>query len=347
MVVFYHLTQMSPVSLPSLMRLATAGQYGVDLFFVLSGWLIGNLYWKEFIKFGNVQLVRFWCRRWLRTIPPYIVALAFAWMAVYVQRQESFDLGYLLFLQNYYQSIPFFLVSWSLCIEEHFYLFLPLFLLWSKRSGRITAILFSALICAAPILRWFISIDGLTGEFGYEQTATHLRLEGLLLGFLIAYVPNFMPRHWSMIQRSSGLVLSAALVCFLAVLVLPNLWRYRIGFTFVALGFTGLLMFLVGKRAGKLASSVVVNWIAVSSYSVYLTHALMLHVARKGLEFVSVLPWQAYFPVAITFVVIGGGAFYFAIERTSILLRDYWIPRRKAVDGVPVIPMRTPSGQQI
>jgi len=75
MVVVYHTIQMSPVPQPALMRFAVFGQYGVDVFFVLSGWLIGRLYWKERARFGNVELVRFWSRRWLRTIRRYLPAL--------------------------------------------------------------------------------------------------------------------------------------------------------------------------------------------------------------------------------------------------------------------------------
>jgi peptidoglycan/LPS O-acetylase OafA/YrhL len=52
----------------------------------LSGWLIGGLYWRERMEFGNVLIGRFWLRRWVRTIPPYLVALLFFYLAVYVAR---------------------------------------------------------------------------------------------------------------------------------------------------------------------------------------------------------------------------------------------------------------------
>jgi peptidoglycan/LPS O-acetylase OafA/YrhL len=122
LVVAHHVVQMSPNPLPRINAIALYGRYGVDLFFILSGWLIGGLYWQELKTFGHVDTLRFWLRRWMRTLPPYFVALVFSWLAIYLAREEYFDSGYLVFIQNYYGRIPFFLVSWSLCIEEHFYL---------------------------------------------------------------------------------------------------------------------------------------------------------------------------------------------------------------------------------
>ena len=61
MVVVYHTAHTTP----SLRPVTNYGEYGVDLFFVLSGWLVGGLYWRERFSFGNVRIVGFWIRRWL------------------------------------------------------------------------------------------------------------------------------------------------------------------------------------------------------------------------------------------------------------------------------------------
>jgi peptidoglycan/LPS O-acetylase OafA/YrhL len=133
LVVIYHLFVQWPVTDPGIRDWTKYGQYGVDLFFVLSGWLIGGLYWREYLKFGDVHVGRFWMRRWFRTLPPYYVALLISWVAVYTQRGTPWDSGYLFFIQNFYYQIPYFSVSWSLAVEEHFYLFAPLLLLaWVK-----------------------------------------------------------------------------------------------------------------------------------------------------------------------------------------------------------------------
>src|SRR5476651_2724666 len=118
MVLIYHGIQMSPITSPWIRQATSYGQYGVDLFFVLSGWLIGGLYWRERQAFGNVSIAKFLIRRWMRTIPPYLIALLLSYLAIFIARHEEFDYGYLVFAQNYYQRMPFFLVSWSLCVEE-------------------------------------------------------------------------------------------------------------------------------------------------------------------------------------------------------------------------------------
>ncbi|MET0242867.1 MAG: acyltransferase family protein, partial [Flavitalea sp.] len=52
-------------------RVMEFGVFGVDLFFVLSGWLIGGIFFREYAQKGEVNLTSFWARRWLRTMPPY------------------------------------------------------------------------------------------------------------------------------------------------------------------------------------------------------------------------------------------------------------------------------------
>jgi peptidoglycan/LPS O-acetylase OafA/YrhL len=329
LVVAYHIVQNAPVAQPWLMKVAVFGQYGVDLFFVLSGWLIGRLYWKERARFGDVDLLRFWARRWLRTIPPYLIALALAWVAVLTERGQSFNLGYLVFIQNYYQTIPFFVVSWSLCIEEHFYLIVPLLLVWGASSKRSVFLLFTTLILIAPISRAFVSDHRAVAEFMYTHTATHFRMEGLLVGFLVAYLPDYSGASMVWLQKRSFWLLGFSIAALAAFACLPPLWQYRFGFTVLPLGFVTLLIWLVGRKPGALASSLVIQWLAVSSYSVYLTHALVIHLARRLIGMAPGALWPLYFPVVLILIGAVGLGFYLGFERTSIYLRDRWISRRQ------------------
>jgi peptidoglycan/LPS O-acetylase OafA/YrhL len=78
-----------------------------------------------------------------------------------------------------------------------------------------------------------------------------------------------------------------------------------------------------------------VKAVALSSYSVYLTHSLMIHLARLIMEKAPGLHWLAYFPLSLMVVAAGGAFFYFFVERSSIRLRDRWVPRRISVTAAP------------
>jgi peptidoglycan/LPS O-acetylase OafA/YrhL len=153
-------------------------------------------------------------------------------------------------------------------------------------------------------------------------------MEGLLIGFWLARVRSSQPRGWVIVNHLAPWVVFAAALVLLAVQFVSPVWMYRVGLTALALGFASLLVFVVGHGAGKFVASRFVKGIALASYSVYLTHPLMIHAARKLVEKFPVLPWSAYFPLVFALVVVGGAAFYFTVERTSILLRDRWVPRR-------------------
>lgn len=329
MVIVYHVIQMSPRPMPDLMRLATIGEHGVDLFFVLSGWLIGGLYWREQERYGNVQIMRFWLRRWFRTIPPYLVALGVSWIAVYFTRHESFDLGYLVFLQNYYESIPFFLVSWSLCVEEHFYFFLPLLLLTPSLHGVIrTHVLFVTMVFIVPICRWWESKNGVVGVFGFHHTATHLRMEGLILGFWLSYMHATSPDLWNMVRRAVPGIIGCAALAIIVIVNVGGEWRYRIEPSVLSVGIAGVLIKMSGGTRQRFALLPIWKPVALASYSLYLTHPLMIHVARKLMEKMPALHWSVYFPVVLVLTAGCGVVFYWSVERPSILARDRWIPRR-------------------
>src|SRR5205085_8408589 len=121
MVGVYHVAHRWPVALPRLTAFTQYGEHGVDLFFVLSGWLIGGLLWREHEKFGNVQITRFICRRALRTVPPYLVALAIFYIGVFVTRRERFDWGYLSSFKTITRIFPTFTSACCFSLKDIFF----------------------------------------------------------------------------------------------------------------------------------------------------------------------------------------------------------------------------------
>ncbi|MEZ4749931.1 MAG: acyltransferase [Bdellovibrionota bacterium] len=159
------------------------GWNGVYLFFVLSGFLVGGLALRELEKTGTLQLRRFWVRRLLRTWPLYFFLLFLnAWR--HPGPIEPAFWHYLTFTQNLF-SPKFFLVTWSLAVEEQFYFFLPLvlglFCKWKHRRIGGNA-LFWALVVATYLYRW------IEGNGFYKFFHTFAVLDSLLLGFGLAYL---------------------------------------------------------------------------------------------------------------------------------------------------------------
>src|SRR5437867_7890621 len=113
------------------------GWAGVDLFFVLSGFLISGLLFSEYKKYGRIDVKRFWIRRGFKIYPPFyaLMFLTILYSLIRYRTVSRAVLGDVFFLQNYISCI--WTHGWSLAVEEHFYVLLPLLLLmmiWVSRD---------------------------------------------------------------------------------------------------------------------------------------------------------------------------------------------------------------------
>jgi peptidoglycan/LPS O-acetylase OafA/YrhL len=326
MVVIYHIAQRWPVPVPRVRAVTDYGIYGVDLFFVLSGWLIGGLLWREQKHFGNVETGRFILRRALRTVPPYLVALAISYVGVFVFRHERFDWGYLLFFQNYYERIPYFLVSWSLCIEEHFYLVMPFVAVALTRRRPRFHFLLLALALGPVLFRTLEPGSGAEDQFGYHVTATHLRYEGLLLGVWASFLQVQRPRLYGLARTAAPLGIVVALIGIVVCELLPEPWHYRLIYTAIAFFFFFVLLSAV-DRSWSIPFGRLVFLVAAASYSIYLTHAFILDIA---LRVAAKLPPLAIIqlPLFLGLIGITGLLFYRAVELPSLRLRHNLMPAR-------------------
>lgn len=194
------------------------GFMGVELFFVLSGFLIGGILIRASSQPGTDWLRVFYVRRWLRTLPNYylflLLNLLLVWLAV-----RPGDPGdawrYALFVQNLFTPPPvFFQEAWSLAVEEVFYLlFPPFFLLVARLTGctRERAILRAALAVIAACLAARFAVAGMVISWEEQiRKVVFLRFDTLMFGVLLAWLHA---RH----ERSfRAPVIAAALALFLA-----------------------------------------------------------------------------------------------------------------------------------
>lgn len=192
---------------------------GVELFFVLSGFLIGGILIRSYEKKGQFDrgaLLNFWTRRWFRTLPNYYfvltgligVALLRAWRSGlhHTLPAKGVLIKYYLFVQNFATFIPdFFPETWSLAIEEWSYITLPLVLWamhslfsarWSRQRIVLATILF--IIIGTNLYRFLmaIQIPISEGELGYRGIVT-TRLDAISYGVLAAYARHYFPTFWT------------------------------------------------------------------------------------------------------------------------------------------------------
>ena len=177
--------------------------FGVELFFVLSGFLIGNILIREFIRsdtFSFRDVRSFWIRRWFRTLPLYWLILTADIILYHFLDLRSHEMNKALdylFIQNlwYPHPIYFFGEAWSLSIEEWFYLTLPMamylcaLILKPENKRRFLLRVFAGYLIVFVILRFinaFHPINGPDQDAGIRKVVA-FRLDAVMYGVLIAY----------------------------------------------------------------------------------------------------------------------------------------------------------------
>ena len=176
------------------------GWLGVDLFFVLSGFLVSGLLFAEYRLHGSISVKRFYIRRAWRIYPAFFFLIGLTYLySLFVLGREPLDrrtLTEIFFLQSYRRG--FWNHTWSLAVEEHFYFVLPLLLLLLVRRNRGAVNPFravpylvaatSAICLAARIINFTMRTDY---SFYTHAFPTHLRIDSLFFGVAIAYVYYF------------------------------------------------------------------------------------------------------------------------------------------------------------
>jgi peptidoglycan/LPS O-acetylase OafA/YrhL len=320
------------------------GWIGVDLFFVLSGYLIGGQLLGKAARGENLDVPAFYWRRALRILPAYLVIVLLYWLMPGAAREFSRMpplWRFLTFTQNLgLRGGTAFSHAWSLCIEFQFYLVLPLLLLLLVRRVRRTSV---ALILPVGILVWCIFIRGAVAHaisvryghaFGPWQQwvyyPTYSRLDGLTIGVSLAAIENFRPRWWNgLLQQATWLWLPAV-----AALVLALFWAENgltvvsssLGFSLVAAACGAFLICALSPRLPFSKRAIPgASFLATIAYSVYLTHKLPIHWIEQAVAGRS-LPAVVSYLLAMSFALLIGFLLFFVVERPFLRLRE----RKKA-----------------
>jgi peptidoglycan/LPS O-acetylase OafA/YrhL len=258
---------------------------GVSIFFVLSGFLIGQILLKIIDKtdFSSANLLNFWIRRWFRTLPNYflILFLLVLYQFFVVGHLGDFNMSFLIFTQNMYKAHPlFFPEAWSLSVEEWFYLSFPIlcFILIKILKNKRKAILFSAasFIIIPLILRIVFYTLGIgldSWDANYRKVII-FRLDSVMYGILGAYVSYYYNNIWEKLSKP-GLIMSILLILFITVWIRLGLrdetFKFIYGVNLVSIA--TLLMLPYFSRLRKIRFKTAhrfFTFISIISYSMYL-----------------------------------------------------------------------------
>ncbi len=334
---------------PITMAFFQMGWTGVDLFFVLSGFLISGLLFREAARTGALRVGRFWLRRGLKIWPSYFAVyglLAAVNFGRAVIHHKPVHVDWLVpnvfFFQNYVAPRQRWPHSWSVAIEEHFYLLLPLALVLLLRRGpRGLRLLpwIAAAVCVVTLAArcYAASLPGTTWLDVYYPT--HFRTDSLCFGVLLGYAYH---HHRPTFDRVAARAWPLLLAGMVAVLALSAIYRledtdtslpYTIGFTLLYLGFGGAVL-VAGAfpRVGETNPIArAVAWLGVYSYSIYLTHSVVMKLPYLGRvpaflrDHVADSAWTA----RVGFWVLSIATGYLVshlIEQPVIRLRSRWLP---------------------
>lgn len=315
LVLYYHVTQMLAGNLFTNRTLFYLGHHGVTIFFVLSGFLIGGIYYKK----EQVKPSRFWLSRFLRTYPPYLIMLLVSWLSVYIARKENFDFGFLLLIQNFYKEIPYFLVSWSLAVEEHFYLLFAL-LIWGIKSKKTQFYCWILLAIFPTFLRILFYHEG--GEFGFYKTASFLHIDSLATGVVLAYLVQVKKmlvkaKNWQLLTSFVAMI-----VVFYLISRYENIYTWSCGLALANISIGCWLLFSYYSSTVKLAKSKFIHQTAIMAYSIYLVHPLVIHFCMMLFKKLAISSVYLQYIATIALIYLVSYPFYHVVEKKSIELRD-------------------------
>ncbi|MFB6340455.1 acyltransferase family protein [Saccharicrinis sp. FJH62] len=345
MVMIFHYGRGIPSWLEPLNRI---GWTGVDLFFVLSGYLIGYQLLKEYKNTSGINFKRFYIKRFFRIIPVYLAVLIL-YYSLLPNLREGGGLPplwrFLTFTQNFgldVQTQKSFSHAWSLCIEEQFYLLLPITitLFFKSRGQKFAPYVIAGLIILGFIIRmynWNEYVKPFIDSGNRRQMVYNMqekiyypsynRMDGLLIGVSIAAIFNFKPRIKEFLTKHGNIVLVCGILLFLfAYKICENFISYQsmiYGFPLISLAYGVIVIAAISPTCIlykiKMRFTLI---IATLSYAVYLIHKEVYYLVKMLIDKSGnpkVEPWT--FWISVMMAILVGVIMHVIIEKPFLRLR--------------------------
>ena len=344
-VVIYH-AALFGFKLPG--RVDRFGWIGVDLFLVLSGYLIGGQLLAPLARDQRMNLGRFFDRRVLRIMPAYFVVLAIyfllpSWREYSEMSQPLWK--FLLSIQNIgLHGGTAFSHAWSLAVEDQFYLALPFILIFANCWPRAGLIIPCVIVLGGIALRAFLAYQNLTetgvsfrGFQAWIYYPTWTRLDPLVFGVALAAIEKFRPQWWRRLTNWGIWLWLPALV-----LIVYGLWlgegdyltvtACTWQFPLIALGMAALLICAVSPRLFLRRIAIPgAAFIASIAYSAYLIQKIVIRFVEEFCASHNMALTSAPALVCVELCVYAAATIlFFTVERPFLQLRHRITPRSRA-----------------
>jgi peptidoglycan/LPS O-acetylase OafA/YrhL len=303
------------------------GGSGVDLFFMLSGWLIGSQLLSEQKKFGNIDVKRFWFRRWMRTIPAYFAVLFLTLCQLYLTKDNVANpVPYFFFIQNYFYPMEYFTISWSLSVEEQFYLVIaPLILILAYFKTKYQTLVLLILLLLPSVFRWLGWYSSL-----YQ---TYVRWDCCLMGVLLAHIYYNHNNIWLAAKRFMLPLLVTGVLCYLMFFYFrwykPFPSYSDPSILILSLVFACLVFYAVNNPISYHPKGYAfVMHISTRSYSIYLLHPEALAAVKR---FIHDTHFIIYYLSALAISLVIAEVLYRFVELPFIAKRDKYSVSAKRI----------------
>ena len=321
------------ISLPILKYIIAVD--GVEVFFVLSGFLVGGLFIRQFHKqeysFTTNDLTNFWKRRWYRTLPNYYLFLFINFLAWWMNGSDLSEISpkFLFFLQNINgYSSGFFMESWSLSVEEWFYIILPLFFLVGSKFTRkkhFMLVVLLVLILVPLLLRFIYS----SSDLSLTLFDTHIRksvlrrLDAINYGVLAFYLYFYYPISWKKYRYITFVLGILMLVCLFNIDYLNSYsFKQTLLFSYLPLSIALLLPLLSSWKNSNGFFMKAITHISLISYSMYLINLSLAVVFKKAFSQYASSHGLLLFISFWLLLIVGATMVYKYFEKPIMDLRD-------------------------
>jgi peptidoglycan/LPS O-acetylase OafA/YrhL len=338
-----------------------SGWMGVDLFFVLSGYLIGTQVFKALQRTGTLDFPAFYTRRFVRILPAFFVVLALyelwpAWPETKGMQPLWEFLTFTFNLQYNNGDNYAFSHVWSLCVEEHFYVVFPLlaYALTRRPAAWKFAVVAAIVVLGGVVLRAWLwthfvgpagsSVGGPADDRGlrylrYLYYPTWARLDGLVAGVALAACGVYRPLWFAWVHARVNLLLALGAALLAAAIVLfdearADFWPCVIGYPLVALAMMAFVATGTGATWFARLTIPGAGWLASASYSLYLSHKGVFMLVQAALVSHPVDNPLLRFAVYVVATLAGGALLHYGVERPFLR----WRHRRTQRTAEPSLP---------